>query len=420
MTTRAWPWWVCGVLLTATLLNYMDRQTLAVTLPTLKQLYALGEKRVGYLEGSFGFAFAFGSIIFGLLADRYGPRMLYPLVVAGWSLAGLATAFAANANLTTMLETPTDDSGAGVFRWLLLCRILLGIFEAGHWPCALLTVRSVLSANDRTLGNGVLQSGASLGAILIPQYIRACEAFEMPWTFPFWSVGLVGFAWVAVWFMFMHGVDLKPTAHEASGTSDETAVWRKLVVLGSIVATLTISWQFLRAWLPLYLQDNRGYERTTMFTITTAYFIAADIGCLAAGAIIKCMTARGRSVQFARIVVFAAFTLLTASAAIIPWLSVVEIPLLLIAGAGILGLHPIYYSLVQELPSRRMGMWSGTLAAMGWMISSAFQIYVGGRIQAEKSYAVGLVVVGLAPSLGLLALATLWPATPRRTTLART
>ena len=83
-----WKWYVCGILFLATLLNYMDRQALAITLPELKVTYALDEGRIGYLEGYFGYAFAVGSIVFGLLVDRVGPRILYPIVLeAGRSWA---------------------------------------------------------------------------------------------------------------------------------------------------------------------------------------------------------------------------------------------------------------------------------------------------------------------------------------------
>src|SRR5206468_9645413 len=118
----AWRWWVCGVLLLATFLNYMDRQALAVTLPELKREFNLGEKRVGMVEGCFGFAFAAGALLFGILADRFGPRKLYPVVLTGWSLAGIATGFAGHAELTGLLEVPGDEPGAGTFRWLLACR----------------------------------------------------------------------------------------------------------------------------------------------------------------------------------------------------------------------------------------------------------------------------------------------------------
>jgi MFS family permease len=95
------------------MLNYMDRQALAVTLPTLKQQFHLAESRVGMIEGCFGYAFAVGSLGFGLLADRWGPRWLYPGVLVGWSLAGIATAGAGQPWVTGWLETDAGFAGHG-------------------------------------------------------------------------------------------------------------------------------------------------------------------------------------------------------------------------------------------------------------------------------------------------------------------
>ena len=58
--------------------------------------------------------------------------------------------------------------------------------------CALLTVRAILAARHRTLGNGILQSGASIGASLMPLYIQAGDALKFSWGFPFWSIGVAG------------------------------------------------------------------------------------------------------------------------------------------------------------------------------------------------------------------------------------
>ncbi|MCA9169144.1 MAG: hypothetical protein KDB23_15825, partial [Planctomycetales bacterium] len=82
---------------------------------------------------------------------------------------------------------------------------------------------------------------------------------------------------------------------------------------------------------------------------------------------------------------------------------------LYLAGAGILGLHPYYYSMTQELSANRMGLYSGLLAAFGWTVSSVSQILLGRQIEASKSYAVGLTLVGTAPVLGLIAIVLFWP-----------
>lgn len=408
----AWKWWVCGVLLLATFLNYMDRQALAVTLPELKQRYQIAEGRIGWIEGSFGYAFAFGSILFGLLADRFGPRLLYPAVLAGWSAAGIATGLAGRTDVTGWLEGPGDDPGAGTFRWLLLCRVLLGVCEAGHWPCALITVRQLLTAKDRPLGNAVLQSGASLGSIVVPLYAEVTERLGQGWEFVFWSIGVAGLLWVPVWVALVGRRDLEGSPPPAA-VPDAGLGWggflRHLLMLAIIVSCLNVSWQFLRAWLPLFLQDFHGYSRELTRVCTSAYFISTDVGCILAGVLVKWLVARGWGVSGARKLGFAGFAGLTALAAAVPWVGSgpVMVAFLMAAGAGILGLHPYYYALVQELPARRMGLLSGCLAAVGWVVNGRFQIYVGARIEEAHSYDTGLVIVGLAPVVGLAALLVL-------------
>src|SRR5258705_12974522 len=56
----SWKWGVCGLLLLATMLNYMDRQTLAQTAKTIKQESGLSNEQYGNLEFGFGLAFATG------------------------------------------------------------------------------------------------------------------------------------------------------------------------------------------------------------------------------------------------------------------------------------------------------------------------------------------------------------------------
>ena len=187
-------------------------------------------------------------------------------------------------------------------------------------------------------------------------------------------------------------------------------------MLAVVVATLTISWQFLRAWLALFLQDHHGYTKEATRGLMAGYFVAADVGCLISGALVSWLVTRGWRVHPARQIGFAAFALLTGCGAAVPfvgdgWLMVA---LLFTAGAGVLGLHPIYYTLTQEISPRRMGLVCGLLAAGGWIVSSVSQIVLGRHIEATKSYQLGLVIVGTAPLVGLAALLFLWPKSNER------
>ena len=61
---RPWQWWVSGLLLLATMLNYMDRQTLANLSVRITDELSLSQERYGDLELAFGWAFAAGSLVF--------------------------------------------------------------------------------------------------------------------------------------------------------------------------------------------------------------------------------------------------------------------------------------------------------------------------------------------------------------------
>ena len=143
-------WAICGLLLLATMLMYMDRQALAQQKTEILGSLQLSNEDYGRLEKGFGLAFAVGGIVTGVIADRISPRWLYPAVLLGWSAVGFATGWVTSYNE------------------LLVCRVLLGFFEAGHWPCALVTAQRLLARSNRPLGNSILQSGASLGAIATP------------------------------------------------------------------------------------------------------------------------------------------------------------------------------------------------------------------------------------------------------------
>src|SRR5689334_10042367 len=112
-------WGICGLMLLATMLNYMDRQALAQQATDIRGALELSSEDYGWLETGFGLAFAVGGILTGTLADRVSLRWLYPAILLGWSAVGFLTGWVTS------------------YRELLLCRVMLGFFEAGQWPCAL-------------------------------------------------------------------------------------------------------------------------------------------------------------------------------------------------------------------------------------------------------------------------------------------
>lgn len=412
-------WWISGLLFLATMINYMDRQTLSNLIPRITDEWRLTNEQYGDMELVFGVAFAAGSLAFGWAADRLSVRWLYPAILVAWSAVGFAT------GLTT---------GHGS---MLVCRGLLGFFEAGHWPCALVVTQSVLSRQDRVMGNSILQSGASAGAVLTPLVIGALIGGSTApggWRAPFLVIGGAGLLWAVAWWALVPpgllpsrggpsrgeaGNDLAPAPGPAKGrAADRGFRWladllidRRFWALVLMVVAINTSWQLVRAWLPTFLQRGRGYSEAATLAFNALYFLFADVGCIAVGAATLALTRRGFGVHAGRMLAFLAAALLaalTTLAALLPqgW------PLLatlLAVAAGTLGVFPCYYAFTQELSITRMGRVTGMLSCLGWLASSPVQKLFGAVADRTGSYDLNLAILGWAPLAGLAAFWLLWP-----------
>ncbi|MEZ6126405.1 MAG: MFS transporter [Planctomycetaceae bacterium] len=260
---------VCGLLLLASAINYLDRQTLTSASVRIRDEFQLLNAEYGNIEAAFGYGFVVGSVLFGFLADIVSVRWLYPIVLLSWSAATSATALAEG------------------YEHLLGLRFALGVFEAGHWPCGVRVVRSLTQARGRTMGNGLLQSGTSIGAILAPMIMLALLTDDPgSWRSAFVLVGAVGIAWVVAWFGIVRSSDLPvPNSAQNQPTASLSELWnRKLILVLVVVCLINTAWQLLRAWLHLFLQEGRGYTERQTLLFNSAWFIATDVGCLGVGA----------------------------------------------------------------------------------------------------------------------------------------
>ncbi|MBL8868220.1 MAG: MFS transporter [Planctomycetaceae bacterium] len=398
-----WRWWVAVMLLMATMINYMDRQTLSTLSVRITNQFKLSEEQYGELEFVFGVAFALGSLVFGALADKVPVRLLYPAVLLAWSVMGFLT------GLTTG------------FNNLWYCRGLLGFFEAGHWPCALVVTHAVLTRGDRVFGNSILQSGASIGAIITPFIVMALAGdpkIDDGWRPPFLVIGAVGIIWVVLWFTTIPPSGLtNPTSTETKSSSSFSLQWLfdffkdpKFWALAFVVLSINTSWQLIRAWLPKFLQQGRGYSENETLAFTSLYYVFTDVGCLLAGAAVLTMSRSGINVHRSRLIVFtvcAVVCTLTIAASMLPK-GFLLLGTLLIIGSATLGLFPCYYSFSQELNVKHIGKASGVLSAIGWLVSAPTHKWFGRLADQSKSYDVGIMLVGLAPLIGVLAMWILW------------
>jgi ACS family hexuronate transporter-like MFS transporter len=381
---------ICGLLLLASAINYLDRQTLASASARIKSEFGLVNEQYGDIEAAFGYGFVLGSIVFGLLADAVSIRWLYPAVLVCWSAVTAAAAMASG------------------YEDLLWMRFLLGVFEAGHWPCGVRVVRALTRARGRTMGNGLLQSGTSIGAVVAPLVMLALltEA-EGSWRPAFAVVGGIGVLWVIAWFFTVRATDLPPVASKQPKSSWAVLLQRRMIIVLVVICLINTTWQLFRAWLHLFLQQGRGYTETETLLFNSGWFAATDVGCLGVGAVVIWLCARGFSVTRSRQIIFSVCAVMCLTLIMLPllpkgWLLLAT---LLISGAGALGMFPLYHAFTQDISGKHQGKITGMAGVTAWFLVPPAQKMFGRLVDVTGSYDIGLAAAACLPAV---AAAILW------------
>ena len=458
----AWKWWLCGVLFLATVLTYLDRQTLAVCKKQISEEFGLTNRQYGELLASFRWANALMQVPAGLMADRFSLRMTYGLAVGLWSLAGGAAAF--------------------VYRFplLLITRGVLGMGETFNWPCASRIVANAFPPADRSLASGIFNSGAALGSLIAPTLIGFL-AYSYGWRKAFLAMGALGALWLVLWlaattrrgpshaalqakwdlssrgqwiysFAFIAaGVGLPaivillgpaltgplqrataalcedwPALPWGLGIALATAAlggivwslvrWRRGAVafwmLMLVTVTVNPCWYFVNEWLIAYLQDSRCLDELRIagmigtLVIATAIFLVADLGNLVSGGTIKALIARGWSLRAARGSVMVAVACMIAPVTLVTKVesTLSAAVMLALAGMGLTSIIACFTACQQDLSFRRVGLTSGVVGMVANMASAVANPQIGGYIDQTKSYALPFILLGLLPLVSVAAI----------------
>ena len=163
-----------AILAVVYMFNFIDRQILAILLPSIKEEFQVGDTVLGLLAGT---AFALFYVILGVpiarLADRCNRRNLIALAVAVWSGMTALSGLAANI-------------------WQLgLARIGVGIGEAGCSPPAHSMIADLYPPEQRSSAMGVYTLGISAG-IMLAYLAGGWVAENIGWREAFYIVGLPG------------------------------------------------------------------------------------------------------------------------------------------------------------------------------------------------------------------------------------
>jgi ACS family hexuronate transporter-like MFS transporter len=305
-------WLMIGLVFLATVINYIDRQTVSVLKTSISQDLGLSNADYAAVQNSFLLFYGISQMVSGRLYDVIGTRLGFVFSIVVWSLAALAHATARTA------------TAFGVFR------AALGFGEAGNWPGAAKVVGEWFPVRERALGMGIFNTGAAVGGAVSPPII-AWLALVYGWRMTFVLTGLLGFIWLALWLVMFQTparhrwITEGERAHILDGAVPAAAgqAWRPgwiellryrqtwAVVLGRFI-TDPIWWLYI-FWLPSYLQEARGFSLQQVGQSAWVPFLAAGVGALSGGYASGALISRGWPVDRARKVVMGVGALLTSA-----------------------------------------------------------------------------------------------------------
>ena len=292
-------WWIGAILFASTVINYIDRQTLSLLSPYLKELYRWTNSDYANLLIGFRIAYSIGQSVCGRLMDRVGTRRGLTVSVLWYSIVSMATSL------------------AGGFYSFATFRFLLGAGESANWPGATKAVSEWFPKRERALATALFDSGSSIGGAVAPFIVFAIYN-HWGWRPAFAIPGILGFVWLLIWRRAYHLPKDHPRVSDeerqmiladAAVTDAPLAKpgsrWVDLLKLpqtwGVMIARSFTDpvWFFIADWFPIYLVAKGIPLKSGLIAIWIP-FIAADLGNFFGGATSGYLIRRGWTLGAAR------------------------------------------------------------------------------------------------------------------------
>ena len=401
-------WWIGGLLFASTVINYIDRQTLSVLAPFLKEEYHWTNTDFATILIAFRIAYTIMQGVSGRVIDRLGTRRGLSLSVAFYSIVAAATA---------------TVQGIVSFR---VFRFLLGCGEAANWPGATKAVSEWFPDKERAWAVALFDSGSSVGGAIAPFLVLFLFHTFGSWRPAFLVTGCLGFLWLIAWRALYQPPEKHPriTPEEldlirkgrapTAAASGPPVGWSTLLrypqAWGIIVGRSLLDpyWFMIAEWFGIYLV-SKGFRAEDSVITFWAPFLAADLGNFFGGGLSSWWIKRGWPVGKARRGVFLVFgpsMLLLIPAAFLTH-KVLLVSLFAYATFAYAACSTMFLSLPADVfQSRAVASVSG-LSGTGAGIGTLITTYLIGRVADAYSFQPIIIVASIVPCIATLVFVTL-------------
>lgn len=255
-----WRMWVASsVMMICSWLSYVDRQILAVLSPVILADTGLSAERYTVVVSFFSIAYMVSNPLWGSVLDYIGLRAGMLIAVAVWTVASASHAWMAG------------------FFGFAAARLVLGLGEGATFPGGLRTAMESLPPDRQSRGIAISYSGGSLGAILTPLMVTPLAA-RYGWRFAFVLSGLLGAAWLIVWWWIA-----RPPYLPANTSKPHRIMWpdlreRRFWALVSSYALGAVALGPILYLAPLYLNRVLGLTQSQLGTVLWVPPLGWEVG----------------------------------------------------------------------------------------------------------------------------------------------
>jgi sugar phosphate permease len=288
---------VLGFAVSMSLLLYLHRFALSVAMPPIKTELGLDDEQLGIATGVFFYVYALAQVPAGVLSDRLGARLTLTLYVVLWSLALAGMGF------------------IGGLYSLVIFRGLLGLAQAGAYPCIASVNKRWFPVHRRGIANSLTtmggRTGGMLATLLTPQLmllvglVAGMQSGQWRWVFAMYAI--LGVAWALGFYgffrespdeharcndqerRFIRGAD--SPAPEANVSRAGLPVLpvaamarsRTMWLLCGISVFVNFGWIFLVTFLPTYLTSVHKYSLAQVGFLAALPGLASMLGGVLGG-----------------------------------------------------------------------------------------------------------------------------------------
>ncbi|TCV96619.1 sugar phosphate permease [Biostraticola tofi] len=291
-------WGIIIILLTAAVVNYLDRANLSIANTTIAKEFGFSSTQMGMLLSAFLWPYALANLPAGWLVDKLGPKKMFSWALALWSGFTVLAAFV---------------NSYSMFYGL---RMLLGISESPFFTSGIKITHRWFSDKERGLPTAIINTGSQIANAIAPPILTVL-LLTLGWRGMFIAIGLAGIPLLLAWIKFyrdptareealIHADAMRAQRPASAGEPLSNASWGSLfrhkttwfMIIGNFSIMFTI-WVYL-TWLPSYLENSLGFSLKQTGWIASIPFFAGILGVLCGGAISDRMIRNGINTITAR------------------------------------------------------------------------------------------------------------------------